>query len=97
LFKHKIKAQFNPLLLKNVVSNKSKNTDKSATISALPLPILAKSLEEVVEISKFFKKNPSTKEKKLYAQISFQNTNTIKVFRTRVKVKVMRSHISHTT
>jgi len=43
---------------------KGKNIDKLAAFSILPLPILAKSLKEVVEISKFFKKNPNNKGKK---------------------------------
>jgi len=60
LFRCKVKAQFNPSLPRNVVSNKGKNTNKAATVSTLPPPILAKSSKEVVEISKFFKKNSST-------------------------------------
>ena len=83
-FRHKVKAQFNSLLPKNVVSNKSRNTDKTATVSALLLPILAKSPKEVVEILKFFKKNSSTIEKKLYAQASSQNTN---IARDTLKIK----------
>ena len=57
LFRCKIKAQFNPPLLRNIVSNKSKNTNKAATLSALSPPILAKSPKEVVKILKFFLKN----------------------------------------
>jgi len=60
LFRHKVKAQFNPLLLMNIVSNKGKNTDKATTVSALPPLIPAKSPKEIMEISKFFKKNSST-------------------------------------
>jgi len=66
-FRQKVKAQFNPLLPKNVVSNKGKSTDKAVMVSVLPLPIPAKSLKEVVEISKYFKRNSSTNNKKLYA------------------------------
>ena len=75
LFRHKVKAQFNPPLPRNVVSNKGKSTNKAATISTLFPPILAESPKEVMEISKFFKKNFSTQEKKSYAQVLFQNIN----------------------
>lgn len=75
-FRCNVNAQFNPPLSRNVVSNKSNNTDKAATVSTLLPPILAKSPKEVVEISKFFKKNSSTQEKKSYAQVLSQSINT---------------------
>ena len=75
LFRYKVKAQFNPLLPRNVVSNKSKNTNKTTTVSTLSPSILAKSPKEVVEILKFFKKNSSIQEKKSYAQVLPQNIN----------------------
>ena len=59
-----------------MVPNKGKSTDKAVMVSVLPLLILAKSLKEVIEISKYFKKNLFTNNKKLYAQVSSHNTNT---------------------
>ena len=86
-FRQKVKAQFNPLLPKNVVSNKGKSTDKAVMVSVLPLPILAKSLKEVVEISKYFKKNSSTNDKKLYAQVSSHNTNIVIILNSKSGIK----------
>ena len=76
MFRCKVKTQFSPQIIKNLVTNKGKSIDKLATVSVLSLPIPAKSYKEVVKISKIFKKNSATKEKKSYTQVSSQNTNT---------------------
>ena len=83
-FRYKVKAQFNPQINRDITPKKDKETDKLASIYALPPPILAKFLKEVVEILKFFKKNPDNKEKKLYAQASSTNSN---IARETLKIK----------
>jgi len=55
------------------VNNKGKETAKHTFISPLPLPIPAKSQKEVMEISKYFKKNDKSPQKKSYAQASSQS------------------------
>ena len=59
--------------------------DKPASISTLPSLILAKFPKKVVEILKFFKKNPNNKEK-LYAQVLSTNSNT-----TRETLKIKKA------
>jgi len=54
---------------------KDKEIVKLASVSVISSPILAKSPKEVVKISRFFKKKTDNKEKKLYAQASFSNSN----------------------
>jgi len=77
-FRNKVKSKFNPQIPKALVNSKGKETVKSTYVSLLPLPIPAKTLKEVNEISKFFKKNNNS-QKKLYAQASSepQNSNTM--------------------
>jgi len=65
-FRNKVKSKFSPQIVKEPSNNKDKNSVKPSYISSLPLPILAKSLKEVDEISKFFKKNPTSIQKKSY-------------------------------
>jgi len=67
-FKHKVKAQFNPQINRDVTPKKDKEVNKLASVSALPPLIPAKSPKEVVKILKIFKKNPDNKENKSYAQ-----------------------------
>ena len=59
--------------------------DKPSFISTLPSLILAKSPKKVVEILKFFKKNPDNKEK-LYDQVLSTNSNT-----TRETLKIKKA------
>ena len=75
-FRHKVKTQFSPQIIKEISSKKGKDINKLAAIFVLPSSIPAKFPKKVVEISKFFKKNLDNKEKKSYTQVSFTNTNT---------------------
>ena len=67
-FRQKVKAQFSPQIIKEVILQKGKEKDKPVVISVLPPSILAKFPKEIVEILKFFKKKPETKGMKSYAQ-----------------------------
>ena len=75
-FRYKVKAQFSLQIIKEISPKKGKDINKPATVSILPLSILAKFPKKVVKISKFFKKNPDNKGKKSYVQVSSTNTNT---------------------
>lgn len=68
-----VKVYFHLQINGNNTSKKGKNFIKPASISP---PILAKSPQEVNEISKFFKKITENKRKKLYAQASSFSSNT---------------------
>lgn len=75
-FRNKVKSKFSPQVFKEPTSNKDKNTVKPFYISTLPPPILAKLPKEINEISKYFKKNPVSTQKKSYAQASSNKSNT---------------------
>ena len=64
-FRCKVKAQFNPQINRDITPKKGKKTNKLASISALSSLIPAKFPKEVVEISKFFKKNLDNKGEKI--------------------------------
>ena len=49
---------------------------KPSYVSTLPPSIPVKSPKEVNEISKYFKKNPSSTQKKSYAQALYNGSNT---------------------
>jgi len=68
-FKNKVKSKFNPQASRTLVNNKDKKTIKPTYVFPFPPPILAMTLKEVNEISKYFKKNDNS-QKKLYAQAS---------------------------
>jgi len=51
---------------------------KPSYVSTLPPSIPAKSPKKVNEISKYFKKNPSSIQKKSYTQMSSNSPNTAK-------------------
>jgi len=85
-FRNKVKSKFSPQIVKEPSNNKGKNSVKPSYIFSLPLPILAKSLKEVDEISKFFKKNPTFMQKKSYAQV-LSNSNMSNIARKTLKIK----------
>ena len=58
------------------INVKDKKLVKPIYISPLPSPILKKSPKEVNKISKYFKKNPPSAQKKSYAQISSKLTTS---------------------
>jgi len=66
-FRNMIKSEVSPQVVKTPSNDKGKNIVKLASISSIPPSISAKSLKEVNEISKFFKKKPTIQQKKLYA------------------------------
>ena len=57
LFRNKVKSKFSLQIVKELSNNKGKTSIKPSYVSSLSSPIPAKSLKEVYEISKFFKKN----------------------------------------
>ena len=64
-FRQKVKAQFNLQINRNITLKKGKEAEKLASISVISSLIPAKFPKKVVEISKFFKKNPDNKGKKI--------------------------------
>jgi len=69
-FRNKVRFKFIPQVMKSQVPNKGKEVVKPTFISFLLPPIPAKSMKEVKEISKYFKKNNKPLTKKSYAQAS---------------------------
>jgi len=70
LFRNKVKSKLSSQIVKVPVNVKEKESIKPTYISSLLPPILEKSLKEVNEISKYFKKNPPSTQKKSYTQVS---------------------------
>ena len=66
-FRNKVKTKFTPQVPKFMNNNKSKEIVKPTFISSIPPPIPAKTQKEVNELSKYFKKNTNSQQKKLYA------------------------------
>lgn len=64
-FRNNVKSKFSPQANKELSTPKGKNTGNSSYVSPLPPPILAKSAKEVNEISKYFKKNALSNQKKI--------------------------------
>ena len=85
-FRNKVKSKFSPQIVKEPSNNKDKNSVKPSYIFSLPLPILAKSLKKVDEISKFFKKNLTSMQKKSYVQV-LSNSNMSNIARKTLKIK----------
>jgi len=86
LFRNKVKSKFSSQIVKELSNNKEKNSVKLSYVSSLPPPIPAKFPKEVNEISKFFKKNPTSTQKKSYAQVS-SNFNASDIARKTLKIK----------
>jgi len=87
LFRNNVKSKFSPQINKEPTNPKGKNTDNSSYVSSLSSPILVKMAKEVNEIFKFFKKNSTTNQKKLYAQISANSSNSSNIARETLKIK----------
>jgi len=66
-FRNKVKSKFSPQVFKEPTSNKDKNIVKLSYVFTLPPPIPVKSPKKINEISKYFKKNPVSIQKKFYA------------------------------
>jgi len=56
-------------------------------MSSLSPPIPAKTAKEVNEISKYFKKNSTNNQKKSYAQVSVNSSNSPNIARETLKIK----------
>jgi len=74
--RNKVKLKFSPQAIKELNINKGKSMVKLSYISTLLPPILAKLPKEVTKISKYFKKNFSSIQKKSYTQVSSNSSNT---------------------
>jgi len=73
-FRNKIKSKLSPQIVKVSVNIKGKKSVKLTYVSSyLPL-ILAKLPKKINEVSKYFKKNPPSAQKKSYAQVSSKLT-----------------------
>ena len=80
-----VKSKFSPQTLEELTNNKGKDMIKPSYIFTLPPSILAKLPKKVNEISKYFKKNSSSIQKKSYAhQVSSNGTN---IARKMLKIK----------
>ena len=66
-FRSTVKMKFNPQIKNTSTPSKSKEVINPTFVSPIPPPILAKSLKEVKEISKYFKKIENPTPKKSYA------------------------------
>jgi len=65
-FRNKVKSKFTPQIPKSTNNNKGKGIVKPTFISLIPPPIPAKLQKEVNELSKYFKKNTNSQQKKSY-------------------------------
>ena len=83
-FRNNIKSKFSLQVNKELTNSKGKNIVNHSYVSSFPPPISAKSAKEVNEISKFFKKNNNTNQKKLYAQVLSNSSN---IARETLKIK----------
>jgi len=72
----------------NISKNKgNKSSDLLATFNKLPSPILAKSSKEVNKISKYFKKNQQSGEKKKTKKLYTQTSTSANSIREVLKIK----------
>ena len=85
-FRNKVKSKFSPQVVKELSNNKDRNSIILSYVFSFPPPILAKFPKEVNEISKFFKKNPISVQKKFYAQV-LSNFNISNIARETLKIK----------
>ena len=80
------------MTLNNMNNSKGKNKVNFPYVSILPPSIPAKLPKEVNEISKFFKKNPSFNvNKKLYAQVSSNGSNSSSTNMARETLKIKKA------
>jgi len=85
-FKNKDKSKFSLQISKTPVNVKDKDIVKPTYVSPLPPPILAKLPKEVIEISKYFKKNSPLALRKSYTQVS-SNLSTLNITKETLKIK----------
>ena len=82
--RNKVKSKFSLQAFSKPNNNKEKNVVNPPYVSSLSSSILAKSPKEVNEISKYFKKNPPSSQKKSYTQVLSRCTN---IARETLKIK----------
>ena len=66
LFRNKVKSKLSPQIVKTPVNIKGKEFVKPTYVSPLLPPILVKLPKKINEVSKYFKKNPPSTQKKSY-------------------------------
>lgn len=87
-FRSNVKSKFSSQAVKESVKPKELTTTCSPYVSFLFSPILVKSAKKINEISKYFKKQQLTNNrKKSYAQISANQSNSTNVVRETLKIK----------
>ena len=86
-FRNNIKSKLSPQIIKENNTNISKKLANTLYVSSLPPPILAKTVKEVNEISKYFLKKSQNTTKKSYVQVSANPTNTSNIARNILKIK----------
>jgi len=92
IFRNKVKSKFTPQVPKSTNNNKSKEIVKPTFISLSPPPIPAKLQKEVNELSKYFKKNTNSQQKKSYATSSLKQPSPVapkNIARKMLKIKEM--------
>jgi len=100
-FRDKVSSKFTPQVPKNSSTNgKEKDKAKPMFISLVSSLILTKTPKEVNEISKYFKKNPSSHKKKSYANatsLSTQQGSPISknIVKKTLKIKEMFLNLSN--
>ena len=82
--RNKVKLKFSLQAFSKLNNNKGRNMVKPSYVSSLPPSILAKLPKEVNKISKYFKKNSPSSQKKSYAQALFNSNN---IARETLKIK----------
>ena len=97
-FRSKISSKFTPQVPKTLNNNKGKEVVKPTFVSLIPSPIPAKSQKEVNKLSKYFKKNTNTQQKKSYAHatsLSKQSNSSASknIARKMLKIKEMFSNL----
>ena len=98
IFRSKVKAKFNTQTRKPPLPSNNKDIAKLTFVLPIPPPILAKSLKEVKEISKYFKKieNPTLKKSYTQAFSNLVNNNNISsVAMNTLKIKETFSELSN--
>ena len=74
--------------MKETAKPKDTNISHSYYVSSLPPPIPAKSVKEINEISKYFKKQqPTNYGQKSYAQVLAKQSNPTNIARGTLKIK----------
>ena len=93
-FRNKVKSKFSPQIVKAPINVKDKEPVKPTYVSPLLPPIPVKPPKKVNKISKYFKKNPPSAQKKFYAQVSSKPT-TLNIVMEILKIKEAFSNLQN--